>query len=87
MRQKDIQFLLGYFNNKHLDILSELRATNYLLINLIKYLTGEDLTDDYIRITHGVSTELDMIRIKNAFWWLKKLAQDKTDNSTQQNQE
>lgn len=77
----------GYLDNKHLDVISELRATNYLLLNLIKHLTGDDLTDDYIRITYGVAKDVDVARVKNSFWWLRKLAQNKTDDCTHQNQE
>jgi len=68
------------------DIMSELRATNYLLIRLINHLTGENLTDDYIRITYGVTKEIDMEKIKNSFWWLKKLGQNKPNDYTYQDQ-
>ena len=76
-----------YLEKNHLDILSELKATNYLLLNLVKQLGGNDLTNDYVRIAYGVARDVDVARIKNSFWWLRKLTQNKTDDCAYQNQE
>ncbi|AEE95318.1 hypothetical protein [Mahella australiensis] len=64
-------------------------ATNYLLLKLVKHATGEKPADQFIEIAfNDLLTESHALeRIKNFYPWLKEFAEDKADDSANDNKE